>query len=329
MKVIVYDRYGPPGVLRTEERPVPVPGDKEIVVRLGAASLSATDVTFRAGNSFMARLAAGPSKPRLKVLGDSLAGTVESVSASVTRFKVGDRVFGASGPKLGAHAELVVVAEDGAIALMPDSMSFADGAGIADGGLTALPFLRDTAGIRPGQHVLINGGAGAIGTIAIQLAKHFGARVTATASPANAELLRSLGTDDVIDYRRESYGSRKDAFDIVFDSVGKSSFAEARRSLKRGGVYMTTVPTLGMLAGMIRAKFAGRNVRFAATGLRKPAVKRKDLEFMAELYSAGKLRVVVDRAYPFEEFAAAHGHVDSGHKKGVVVLAAEPQPVVA
>jgi NADPH:quinone reductase-like Zn-dependent oxidoreductase len=324
MKTIVYERFGPPEVLRLDEVETPTPKEREILIRVRAAVVSATDSAFRAGRPLLARLAAGARKPRLPTLGDALAGDVVAAGGAVTRFRTGDRVFGASGPRLGAHAEYIALGEDAAIAKLPDGISYAEAAGIADGGLTALPFLRDKAGVRAGQKVLVNGAAGAIGTIAVQLAKHYGAHVTGVAGAANAELVRSLGADEVIDYAREDFTLRREAFDIVFDAVGKSSFAEARRALRRGGLYLTTVPTPRAMAGMLwPSVLGGKRAIFAATGLRKPADKANDLAFMAGLIEGGMLKVVIDESFPFEAFAAAHSRVDTGHKKGVVVLAME------
>ena len=285
--------------------------------------MSATDSAFRSGKPFIARLAAGARKPRLPTLGDALAGDIVSVGRNVTRFKIGERVFGSAGPKMGAHAEYIALAEDAAIVAMPDDLSYADAAGIADGGLTALPFVRDKGKVSPGQSVLVNGAAGAIGTIAVQLAKHYGGHVTGVASGASAELVMSLGADKMIDYASEDFALRRNTYDVIFDAVGKNSFSEAKGALKQGGVYLTTVPTLGGLGRMPWSSvFGGKRAVFAATGLRRPAEKRKDLSYMGELVPAGKLQIVVDRSYPFEAFTAAHARVDTGHKNGVVVLEA-------
>ncbi|MHA1559102.1 MAG: NAD(P)-dependent alcohol dehydrogenase, partial [Alphaproteobacteria bacterium] len=292
--------------------------------RIHAASVTSTDTAFRSGTPFIARLAAGPRRPRIQTLGDSFAGVVEAAGKDVTRFAVGDRVFGAAGPKLGAHAEYISLSEDAAIETMSDGMSFTDGAAIADGGLTALPFLRDKGNIRTADKVLINGASGAIGTIAIQLAKHYGAEVTAVSSGTNAEMVRSLGADNVIDYNREDFTLGDDKYDIVFDAVGKSSFSAAKRVLKPRGRYLTTVLSLGGMLQVLRTSiFRGRRAIFAATGLRKPAAKIADLAFLRSLMEDGQLQPVIDRTYPFERFADAHAHVDTGHKKGNVVIAME------
>ncbi len=325
MKAITYARYGSPDVLKLDNTAKPEPKDGEVLIRIRAAAVTPSDTAFRSGNPFVARLAAGPLKPRHQVLGDALAGEVEAVGAGVTRFRVGDRVFGSAGPSMGAHADYIALPEDAALASMPEEMSFAEAAGIADGGLTALPFLRDKGRIKRGDKVLINGASGAIGTIAIQLAKHYGSEVTAVSSSANADLVRSLGADHVVDYRSEDFTQGGERYDVIFDAVGKSAFAKARRVLKPGGRYLTTVPSLGGMMQMLRTSVAGsRKAIFGAMGLRKPAEKAKDLAFFRDLAEAGELRAVIDRTYPFARFADAHAHVDTGHKTGAVVILSEP-----
>ena len=322
MKTIVYDRFGSPDVLHFRESEMPEPKENEILIRVRATAVSATDSAFRSGHPFIARLAAGASKPRLQVLGDGFAGDVVLVGREVSRFKIGDRVFGAAGPSLGAHAEYIVLAENAAVATIPDGIAAEVAAGLADGGLTAMPFIRDKVRVRPGHKVLVNGAAGAIGSIAVQLAKHYGAHVTGVASGRNLELLRSLGADEVIDYRREDFTLRRDAYDVIFDAVGKNSFADAKPALKDGGVFLTTVPSAGVLLRTnLPGLFGNKRAIFAATGLRKPGDKAKDLAELASLAASGALRVVIDRVYPFDEFAAAHARVDTGHKVGAVVLA--------
>lgn len=327
MRTIVYRRYGPPEVLHFKEVETPTPAENEVLIQIQAVAVTATDVAFRSGKPFVARLFAGPRKPRLQTLGGSLAGEVVAIGADVTRFKIGERVFGVSGPSLGGYAEFISLAEDGALAKMPDGMTYVEAAGIADGGPTALPFVRDKGKVEQGQKVLINGAAGAIGTMAVQLAKHYGAHVTGVCSGPNADLVKSLGADEVIDYSSEDFTLRRGTYDIIFDTIGKSSFSKAKGALTRRGKYLTTVPTLGgMLTMMLAPIFSGKRGIFAATGLRKPADKARDLAFMGDLFAAGTLHVVVDRSYPFDQFADAHKHVDTGHKKGVVVLTIQANP---
>ena len=325
MKAITYSRYGSTDVLSETDTATPAPATNEVLIRVRAAAVTPSDMAFRTGKPYMARAFTGLTKPRTAILGDALAGEIVAVGSNVTRFAVGDRLFGSAGPKMGAHAEFITLAEDAALAKMPDGMSFAEGAAIADGALTALPFLLDKGKIKRGDKVLINGASGAIGTIAIQLAKHFGAEVTAVCSTANLDLVRAHGADHVIDYKKQDFTKTGETYDIVFDAVGKSSFGKAKHILRAGGRYLTTVPSLGGMLQMLRTSMiGGKKAIFAATGLRKPADKAEDLHFFATLAETGELRPEVEVVYPFDRFVDAHAHVDSGHKKGAVIIAVDP-----
>ncbi|WP_423067438.1 NAD(P)-dependent alcohol dehydrogenase [Devosia sp. CN2-171] len=319
MRAIVQDRYGPPGVMQLRELAEPVPGEGDVLIEMHATVATPSDVAFRTGSPFIARLFSGLLKPKTPILGDNLAGVVVAVGANVTRFKPGDRVYGSTGTLAGANAETTCVPETAALAIMPPGMSFGEAAGLADGGLTALPFLRDTGELKAGQHVLINGASGSVGTAAVQLAKLLGAEVTGVCSGRNVELVRSLGADRVIDYGVEDFTRASDAYDVIFDAVGKSSFAHCEGALKPEGIYMVgTVPTPSLLLGMLRKR--GKLARFAATGLRPPADKIRDLALLSAYFHAGKLRTVIDRRYPLEQIAVAHAYVETGHKVGSVVI---------
>lgn len=320
MRAVVYRQYGPPGVLRVEDVEAPVPGDGEVLVRVHCASVSASDVTFRRGVPFVARSATGLIRPKRPILGSELAGEVASVGPGVTRFKEGDRVFAASGADFGAYAEFIRLPDEGAIVTLPDDLAYADAVGIYEGALTALPFLRDKGRIRSGQRVLINGASGSVGSAAVQLAKHFGAKVTAVASGANAELVRSLGADHVIDHTQEDFTRNGQTYDLIFDAVGKSSFGRARHSLAPGGAYLSTVLTMGIIAWMLVTRLGKKRAGFMATGLRPPQQKARDMLLIRDLIEAGELQSVIDRAYPLEQVREAHGYVEAGHKKGNVVL---------
>jgi NADPH:quinone reductase-like Zn-dependent oxidoreductase len=324
MKTIVFDRYGPPSVLHLKEIPTPEAADGEVLIRIRAAAVTPSDAAFRSGTPVVARLFSGLRKPRIATLGDALAGDIVAVGREVTRFKVGDRVFGSSGPKMGAHAEYACLPQDAALETMSAAMSYAEGAGLADAGLTALPFLRDKGRVRDGHKVLINGAAGAVGGIAVQLAKHFGAEVTGVCSAANMALVQSLGADTVIDYAKADFTRNAEAYDVIFDAVGKSSFSRCKRALKPRGVYLTTVPTMAGVLQMLRTSLGGgKRAIFVATGLRKAGDRTKDLGVLRGFVEAGSLRIVIDRSYPLEEVAAAHAYVDTGHKKGTVVMTPE------
>ena len=321
MKAIVFEKYGPPEVLQLKEVEKPVPGDNELLIKVRATAVNATDPITRKGEPFIARLGTGLTRPKEPVPGDVLAGEIEAVGPAVTMFQAGDAVFGTTAPRLGAHAEYLCLPEDGALALKPANMTFEEAAAVCDGALTALPFLRDKGKIQPGQKVLINGASGSIGTFAVQLAKFYGAAVTGVCSSANVGMVKSLGADQVIDYTREDFTRNGQTWNIIFDTVGKSSFSRCKEALAPGGIYLTTVPTLGILPHMAWTSLAGsKKAIFTATGLRPAADKAKDLAFLKDLVEAGKITTVIDRRYPLEQIAEAHRYVEQGHKKGNVVI---------
>jgi NADPH:quinone reductase-like Zn-dependent oxidoreductase len=320
MKAIVYPSYGSPDVLRVADVAKPSPRDNEVLIRIRAAAVTTTDVNLRGGDKLM-RLVFGLRKPKRPILGTEFAGEIEAVGKDVTRFKPGDQIFAATGAGFGAHAEYICLPEDGALAPKPANATFEEAAAICEGGMTALPFLRDTGKIRPGHTVLINGASGAVGSAAVQLAKHFGADVTAVCGPTNAEMVKSLGADSVIDYSREDFTRNGQTYDIIFDAVGKRSFSECKGSLKPGGVYMATVPSLALYAHVLwTTKFGNKKARVAATGLRSPGEKAKDLLVLKALVEAGELRPIIDAGYSMDRVAEAHRHVETGHKKGHVVM---------
>ncbi len=238
MKAVVYERYGPPDVLRLEEVERPVPEDDEVLVRIHASTVTRTDCGLRSAEVFISRFFTGLVRPKQKVLGLELAGEVEAVGSAVTEFDVGDRVFGV---RSGAHAELVCVRESGALARMPAGMTFEEAAAVCDGAALALACLRK-AGDLEGKSVLVYGASGSVGTAGVQLAKHFGAHVTAVCNTKNVELVRSLGADEVVDYLREDFTENGKTYDVVFDAVGKHSFRRCRRSLNPGGIYRRNRP---------------------------------------------------------------------------------------
>ncbi|MEV0381690.1 NAD(P)-dependent alcohol dehydrogenase [Nonomuraea sp. NPDC050643] len=321
MKAVTYHKYGAPDVLGIEEVPAPTPGDKDVLIEMHAALVTATDAIFRAGEPLFSRLFTGPRKPKAKTLGGEFAGEVVAVGKDVTRFAVGDQVFGDTGPALGAHAEQVLVSEDGALAVMPAGLEHAQAVAVLDGVLTALPFLRDHARLREGQEILVNGAAGSVGAAAVQLAKHFGARVTGVCSTAKLERVRSLGADDVIDYTEQDFTRAGRTYDVVFDAAGKSSFPRSKRVLNSGGVYLSTAPSPGiLLRSLWTRKFGDKRAVIAFTGLRPATDKAEDLRRLTELTEAGRMRPVIDRRYPLEDAAEAHRRVDSGDRQGSVLI---------
>ncbi|WP_321417772.1 NAD(P)-dependent alcohol dehydrogenase [uncultured Methanomethylovorans sp.] len=320
MKAVVCPKYGPPEVFRLDEVEKPVPGDNEVLIKVHAANVTPADVAFRKGHPFMSRLFTGLLKPKF-IPGDELAGEIEDVGKNVRGFKQGDKVFGSSGTTFGAHAEYVCLPEEAALSMKPDNTDYGEAVAICYSGLTALPFLRDKAGIKGGQQILINGASSSIGTLAVQLARYYGTEVTGVCSTANLEMVRSLGADRVIDYTREDFTKSGQKYDIIFDVVAKSSFSRCKNALKPDGIYLTTFPSPGiMLQSIWTSKFSRKKAMFEATGLRSAREKSKDLLFLKELTEAGKLKSVIDRSYPLEQIAEAHIYVEKGHKKGNVII---------
>lgn len=317
MKAAVYRRYGPPGVVRIEEVPRPDPKANELLVRVRATTVSAGDARLRSarvprGFGILLRLGFGIFGPRKPTLGWDFSGEIAAVGLSVSGFAPGDRVFGM---RMGSHAEYVVVPA-GNLAPMPGTLTFEDAAALVFGGMTSIVYLRDKGKVRPGERVLINGASGAVGTAAVQLAKHFGALVTAVCSAGNAELVRSLGAARVIDYAREDFTQTGETYDVILDTVGNCSFARCGRALSPGGRLLLVVASLGQIFGaLLRPSRADRQVLTAVGSQRTD-----DLVFLATLAESGALKPVIDRTYPFSRIVDAHSHVDTGHKKGSVVI---------
>lgn len=321
MQAITSRIYGAPEVIHLEEIPTPVPRKGEVLIRNHATVVSGAECTARNGKDPFARLYFGLARPRFPVLGTGFAGEVAAVGSDVVNYRVGDQVMGSAGPTLGAHAEYVTVSEHGVIALQPTDLAATEAVAILDGALTALPFLRDSAGLKAGQSILINGASGAVGTAAVQLAKRFGAVVTAVCSTANLELVKALGADNVIDYTVEDFTATKKHYDIVFDAVGKSSYTRSRKLLKPDGAYLTTVPSIPILMWTLGTRIIGRTrAGITFTGLRKPSAMAQDVQFMGDLAASGHYVPVIDHIYSLNEAASAHAHVETGHKKGSAVI---------
>jgi NADPH:quinone reductase-like Zn-dependent oxidoreductase len=314
MKAIVYTKFGPPEVLHLQEVEKPSPKANEVLIKIYATTVVKEDPDLRASRGFNGFL-----KPRHPILGQEFAGEVEATGRDVTRFKQGNQVFGID--MFGAYAEYKCMPEDGALAIKPANMSYEDAASVPNGALTALPFLRDKGRIQSEQTVLIYGASGSVGTAAVQLARYYGAEVTGVCSTANLEWVKSLGADQVIDYTQEDFTENGKTYDIIFDTVGKRSFSECKGSLTDAGIYLSTVPTpVIMLQALWPAKSGSKKVKFMAAGLRPASEKIKDLVFLTELIEAGKIKPVVDRRYPLEQTAEAHRYVETGRKKGSVVI---------
>jgi NADPH:quinone reductase-like Zn-dependent oxidoreductase len=315
VRAVVHDRYGPPDVLRIEDVPRPVPNDHEVLVKIHAATVSRTDTGLRSAELFASRFISGLLRPKRRILGSDLAGEVEAVGAAVTEFKVGDRVFGINPWKFGTHAEFICMPESAALAHMPVVMAFDEAAAVCDGAILALNALRP-AHLRHGQRILVYGASGSIGTAGLQLARYFGADVTAVCNTKNFELVKSLGADEVIDYTREDFTKSGRLYDVVFDSVGKQSFGKCRNSLKRGGYFVATDHLFNLVLAMWTARIGDKHVLFPIP----PRFKKEDVIFLKEIIEAGKYRAVVDRRYPLEEVVDATRYVETKHKTGNVVL---------
>ena len=310
MKAVMYARFGPPEVLQLQDVAKPTPKAKEILIRIYAATVCKEDPDMRAAPGFNGLL-----RPAHPILGQELAGEIEAVGSSVTRYKPGDQIFGID--NFGAYAEYKCMPESGALALKPTGLAYAEAASVPNGVLTALPFLRDQGHVRRGQRVLVYGASGSVGTAAVQLAKAFGAEVTGVCSTPNLDLVRSLGAGQVVDYTHADFTRLGQTYDIIFDAVGKLSFSGCRGALTENGVYLTVAPTLDALLSL---PWASQKARFAATGLRPASQKAEDLRFITGLIESGQFRAVIDRRYPLEQVAEAHRYVEKGHKRGNVVI---------
>ena len=315
MKAAVYRRYGPPEVVQIATVKTPVPKKNEMLVRVRATSVCAADWRARSGDPFLVRFIAGLLRPKIRVLGMEFAGTIVEVGKDVRQFGVGERVFGLTGFKFGCHAQYVCVPQDGRIATTPANIPDEDAAGVCFGALTALTFLRKGE-LKSGQNVLVYGASGSVGTFAVQLAKHFGARVTGVSSTANLDLVRSLGADDVVDYTQADFSKAGHVYDMVFDAVGKSGFWRMR-ALKRGGHYvLVAAPIVASWLWRLWTRMTGaaRIVGGITRG------ENGDLELIRDLMGQGAIRTIIDRRYSLDDIREAHRYVQCGHKKGNVIV---------
>jgi NADPH:quinone reductase-like Zn-dependent oxidoreductase len=320
MHAFIYRRYGGPDVLELAHVPKPVAKDHEVLIRIRATTVTSGDWRVRTlivpkGFGAIARLVFGITRPRQPILGTELAGTVEAVGSNVTQFHVGDDVVAFPGGAMGCHAEYRAMPERGAIVRKPDNLTFEEAASLAFGGTTALHFLRKAA-IKAGDKLLVVGASGAVGTAIVQLGKHFGAEVTGVTSTANVELVKSLGADEVIDYTRDDFTKRSETYDVVADTVGATSFAGCKHTLKTQGRFLSIAGGLPDMLATLWSPFDGGRKVIAG-----PAPERvEDVQLLAELATRGVLRPVIDRRYRFEELPSAHAYVETGRKRGSVTV---------
>ena len=320
MRAAVQTRYGPPEVVRISEVEKPTIKNNEVLVKVHATTVNRTDCACRAARPFFMRFFTGLTRPRATVLGNEFAGVVEAVSSGVTSFKVGDRVFGYNEGPFGAHAEYMSIPEDGSLATMPANVTYEEAAASTEGSHYALSHIR-AAKIQSGQDVLVNGATGAIGSAAVQLLKSLGANVTAVCDTDNVELVRGLGADRVIDYRAEDFTKDEQTYDVVLDSVGKSSFSRCKRLLKPGGIYISS--ELGPLAqnpflALIAPLRGGKKVMFPI-----PKHDQEMVGYFKELIESGEFKPVIDRRYPLDQIVEAYRYVETGQKIGIVVISLE------
>ena len=320
MKAWVYERYGPPDVLQLKDVPRPTPKDNEVLIRTRATTVTSGDwrvrsLTVPAGFGLFARLALGVAGPRQPILGTELAGVVESIGKDVSKFKPGDEVFAFAGTAMGCHAEYKCMPENGRVALKPANLTFEEAAGLCFGGSTALDFFR-RGKLQRGERVLVNGASGAVGSAAVQLARHFGADVTAVCGPANIELVRSLGANRVIDYTTEDFAKSGQTYDVILDTAGTARFFRSKHSLSERGRLLVV---LGGLPDLLMVPWV--SMTSSKRIIAGPAAERvEDLAVLAQLAAAGEFTPVIDRRYPFEQMVEAHRYVDSGRKRGNVVI---------
>ncbi len=311
MKAVVYSQYGSPDVLQLQDVAKPIPQDGEILVKIIATAVNSGDARLRRADPFAVRFFLGLTRPKINILGSVLSGVVEQVGKSVTLFKVGDEVFGATDMRFGAYAGYKCMPEKGALALKPKNASHQESAVIPFGGTTALFFLKK-AGIKSGQKVLVNGASGAVGSAAIQLAKYYGAHVTAVCSADNGALVKSLGADKVIDYKKEDFTQSGQQYDVIFDTVDTLPMQACLRSLRKNGLLILSAANMattmkGMLVSMV-------GTQKVLTGW--ISQNAADIVFLKGLVEQGKLKPVIDKVYPLSQISAAHTYLELGHKKG-------------
>lgn len=322
MKAVIQDQYGGPEVLRTAEVDQPSPGAHDVLIKVEAASVTTADSMMMTGKPYIGRLMLGLTKPKYQIPGAGFAGVIEAIGSKVTKYKIGQAVFGESIDSFGGQAEYMCLHEDGVFTTKPENVSFESAATVCDGVMTSINFLKNVVKLQPGQHILINGASGSLGSAAVQLAVAYGARVTGVCSTKNVDFVKSLGAHQVIDYRKEDFTQSANTYDIVYDTVGKSSFSKAKGCLVEGGVYASPVLDGRLLLDMLITSMMGKKkARFSATGA---LPKKEQLVLLSEatkMMSTGQVRPHIEKTYELDEIHKAHHYIASGHKRGNVVFA--------
>lgn len=321
MKAIVFTGYGSPDVIQFQEVAKPSPKENEILVKVRASSITTADSMIREGKPCFGRLILGFKKHKKPIAGTGFSGEVESIGQAVTGFSKGEMVFGETGLDFSANAEFLCIPESGVISKIGNNMSFETAAPVCDGAVTSYVFLTTIGKLKKGQRILINGASGSLGSAAVQIAKHLGADVTAVCSASNIALVKSLGADKVINYVEEDFTKKGKRYDIIYDTVGKSTFTACKKSLNKEGVYLSPVLSFSLLIQMIwTSKNSRKKAKFCATGLLPPVELKSILNELKAMFANNKLESIIDRKYTLEDAVMAHRYVDTGHKKGNVII---------
>ena len=317
MKAVVYYKYGSTDELQFKEVATPLPKDSEVLIKVQAATVNRTDCGFLEAEYFAVRLFTGLFRPKMPILGSEFAGDIVAIGKEVSSFKVGEAVFGLSGRHFGAHAAYLCMPEDGSIALKPQNMSYEQAAAVCEGAYLAMNYYK-TVDLQGKHKILINGATGSIGSAGVQLAKYFGADITAVGNTKNLDLVKSLGANNVMDYQKEDFTKLNDSFDFIFDAVGKSSFFKSKHLLKHGGIYFSTelgFAYVNPILALLGLKFDGKKVIFPI-----PKINKADVLFFKQRIEEGHYKAVIDRIYPFEHIVDAYKYVQTGQKTGNVVI---------
>lgn len=318
MKAVVNKKYGSPNVFEQSELEKPIPKNNEVLISIKASTVTTADCMMRRGDTLLSRVLLGLRRPKKKyqLLGTEFSGGIESVGNKAKKFKPGDQVYAFRGFGTGCYAEYKCMNENASLALKPKNMTFGEAASVVDGATTALFFLKEKGHIKKGDKVLINGASGSIGTFAVQLAKYFGAEVTGVCSTKNIDLVKSLGADHVVDYTKTDFTKAGESYDIIFDTVSKSSFSKCKQSLNYGGKYIVTVMTFKRVALSLLTKLCKKRKLIFAMSINKT----DGLNFIRSLIEKGQLKTVIDKHYKLNEISQAHKYVEQGHKRGNVVI---------